>query len=92
MTPDPCVCPLSLTAAANVRWLLGVSGWNLSRLAKETGMAPAMISHLVAGKRNFTLPTLERVAAALGVAPGDLLAPVPEPRENATQDEHVEAG
>jgi DNA-binding Xre family transcriptional regulator len=71
------VCEASLTAAANVRELRAARGWSQHRLAAQTGLSPAMVSHLEAGKRNFTLPMLERVAAALERGARDLLAPRP---------------
>jgi transcriptional regulator with XRE-family HTH domain len=73
----PPACDLSLTAGANMRRIRKNRGWSQHRLATETGLAPCMISFLEAGERNFTLPTLERVARALKADPADLLQPLP---------------
>ena len=67
------VCGSSLTAAANVRGIREGLGWSQYRLAEETGMSKGMINFLEAGLRNFTLPTLERVAGALGTTAARLL-------------------
>jgi transcriptional regulator with XRE-family HTH domain len=68
------VCGLSLTAAANVRRLRRRRGWSQYRLAREAGLGRALVSLLEGGHRNFTMPVLEKAAAALGVPAGDLLA------------------
>jgi transcriptional regulator with XRE-family HTH domain len=80
VTACPGVCGASLTAAASMRLLRRGLRWSQHRLAREAGLAPSMISHLEAGRRNFTLPTLERVAAALGTGARDLLAGPPDGR------------
>lgn len=72
--PHPGVCGLSLAAAASVRRLRRGLGWSQRRLAEESGISQGMISALEAGRRNFTLPALDRAAAALRVRPSDLLA------------------
>lgn len=83
MNGHPAACDLSLTAGANMRRARKDAGWSQHRLAAETGLAPCMISFLEAGERNFTLPTLERVARALGAVPADLLAPLGDDGEES---------
>jgi transcriptional regulator with XRE-family HTH domain len=92
VTDHPGVCETSLVAAANVRNLRRQLYWSQRRLAEEAGLSAAMITLLETGERDFTLPTLEKVSAALGVPPGDLLAPLPEPRESVPQDDHAASG
>lgn len=70
---DP-VCATSLAAAARARVLRKEAGWSQQRLAETAGMSPCMVSMLEGGRRNFTLPALERVAAALGTDVAALLA------------------
>lgn len=77
MTARLTTCDLSRTAAANMRRLRKEAGWSQLRLAAKAKFHPAMISHLEGGKRDFTLPTLERVAEALGVPAGELLTDPP---------------
>jgi len=71
--PNPVVCASSLIAAGNVRRLRDRAGWSQHRLAGEAGMSACMVNFLEAGQRNFTLPMLERVAAALGTSASALL-------------------
>ena len=77
MSAYPGVCGLSLAAAARMRGLRAGLGWTQRRLAAESGVSQGMVCALEAGRRNFTLPALERLAAALRVRPSDLLAPRP---------------
>lgn len=58
-------CAASLTAGTRVRVLRERAGWSQARLAAKAGLSPGMVSFLEAGRRNFTLPALERVAKAL---------------------------
>lgn len=71
------VCALSLTAGANVRALRVTAGWSRARLGREAGLSGIMISFLERGQRDFTLPTMEKIAAALRVRAPDLLAGPP---------------
>lgn len=73
--PHPGVCGLSLAAAESVRRLRAGLGWSQRRLAAESGISQGMVCALESGRRNFTLPALERVAAALGTSAPWLLAP-----------------
>jgi transcriptional regulator with XRE-family HTH domain len=66
-------CAASLTAADRVRRLRKARGWNQDDLAREAGLSRCMMSFLEAGRRNFTLPMLERVAGALETTPAALL-------------------
>jgi transcriptional regulator with XRE-family HTH domain len=66
-------CALSVTVGANVRALRVARGWTLGRLGAEAGISGIMISFLEGGQRDFTLPTMEKIAKALGVRAPDLL-------------------
>ncbi len=44
---------------------------NLSELARQIGVSPAHVSFIFAGKRQPSLETAERIAAALGMSFGD---------------------
>lgn len=67
------VCAASLTAAARVRVLRRERGWSQARLAEKAGLSLSMTSFLECGRRNWTLPMLERVAGALETTPAALL-------------------
>jgi transcriptional regulator with XRE-family HTH domain len=67
------VCATSLAAARRVRLLRRERGWSQDRLAVEAGLSHCMMSFLENGRRNWTLPMLERVAVALDTTPAGLL-------------------
>src|ERR1039457_3748177 len=70
---QPPACALSRIAAANIARLLMDRGWSQRRLANEAGISLGMASQTEGGRRNLTLPVLERVAAVLGIEAADLL-------------------
>jgi len=43
------------------------------RLAQRAGVSQPCISQLISGKKAPTLPTLEKIATALGVSVGELI-------------------
>jgi transcriptional regulator with XRE-family HTH domain len=53
------------------------AGLTLERLARAVGTTPAQISKLEKGERRLTVDWMARLAPALGIAMGDLLAPAP---------------
>jgi transcriptional regulator with XRE-family HTH domain len=55
-------------------------GWSQAELARRSGVAQPIISRVEAGKtRTLSLENLEKIAAALDVAPGSLLERSPKP-------------
>lgn len=82
---------LRATFAENVqRRRLGL-GWSQEKLAFEAGLNRVYVNRLEALKRNVTLDSVERLAAALGVDPIELLlqrrmvveqAPAPAPNKS----------
>lgn len=67
------VCPSSLVVAAVVRRLRKQRGWNQDQLAGKAGLSRCMMSFIEAGRRNPSLPALERLAEALDTTPAALL-------------------
>lgn len=62
--------PLSL----RIRELREANHWSQAELARRSSVAQSMISRLEAGKlQSVHLPTLERLAKALGCDPGYLI-------------------
>jgi transcriptional regulator with XRE-family HTH domain len=59
--------------ASNVRRLRAARGWSQEDLAHHCGLHRTYVGAIERGERNLTLATLERLAAAFGVAPTDLL-------------------
>lgn len=57
-------------------------GLTQERLASRVELTPGAISQLEGGTVNYTQPTLEALAEALGCEPGDLLRPPPIDAEN----------
>lgn len=49
-------------------------GWSLERLAAESGLHWTYVGSVERGERNVSLVNIVRLATALGVAPGELLA------------------
>jgi len=70
-------CQTARTAARNLRQLRMARGWSQRELAREAGVAMAMVTCLENLTRGFTTPMLERLAAPLGVQPWMLLRPLP---------------
>jgi transcriptional regulator with XRE-family HTH domain len=63
--------------AANLRRLRGDRGLSTVALAQQSGVARATLAQLEAGRGNPTLETLYALANTLGVALGDVIAPLP---------------
>jgi transcriptional regulator with XRE-family HTH domain len=62
--------PLSV----RLRELREVKGWSQAELARRADVAQSMISRLEAGRlQSVHLPTLEKLARALGCSPGYLI-------------------
>lgn len=53
--------------------IMSERGFNITRLAEETGMKNANISNLIHGKASPTLDTITRLSKALGVEPWEML-------------------
>jgi transcriptional regulator with XRE-family HTH domain len=51
--------------AAQVKQARSLLGWTRDRLAGQSGLSPAIISHLEAGKRVATAPRLSSIRCAL---------------------------
>lgn len=43
------------------------SGFTMYQVAKESGVAPAILSRFMSGKRTLTLPTAEKIAQIVGL-------------------------
>jgi len=59
-----------------VRRLRGAAGLSQEELADRAGLHRTYISSVEHGHRNVTLENIFAIARALGVAPGELLAPI----------------
>lgn len=57
----------------NVRAARKEKGWTQEQLAFEAGIKRAYLSEIEGGKRNPTLDVVEKIAAALGAPPADLV-------------------
>jgi SOS-response transcriptional repressor LexA len=66
-------------AARTIKRLLGQRGWSQRRLSFESEVTPAQISNLLSGKTAVALPTLTRIAEALGVPLRALIEEPPLP-------------
>jgi transcriptional regulator with XRE-family HTH domain len=75
VTPQLTACATSLAAGKRIRALRVEAGWSQRMLAEEAGMSSGAVSFAETGRRNITLPVLERVAKALGTDVAGLLAP-----------------
>jgi transcriptional regulator with XRE-family HTH domain len=67
---------IGTAVAANLKALRQQRGLTLSDLARRSGIAKGTLSKLEAGSSNPTLETLWTIADSLGVAIGELVAPV----------------
>ena len=56
--------------AENVRRLRKEKGWSQEAFAEHAGIHRTYVSQLERAKKNVTITVLDRLAAALGVAPG----------------------
>lgn len=57
----------------NVRAARKEKGWTQEQLAFEAGIKRAYLSEIEGGKRNPTLDVVEKIAAALGAPPAELV-------------------
>lgn len=60
----------------NVRRLRASAGLSQESLASLAGLHRTYLSSIERGERNLTVANIYRIAAALGVDPRDLLAPI----------------
>lgn len=67
---------ITQTIAKNTRIFRAASGLNQDQLAERAGICPAYIGKIEAGRGNVTLTVLESLAAALGVAPAQLVSDI----------------
>jgi ribosome-binding protein aMBF1 (putative translation factor) len=63
----------------NIRRFRHYKGWNQEDLAAAIGRSASFIGKLETGSRNMTVVTLARIASALEIEPGRLMA---EPDES----------
>ena len=70
---QPPACALSRTAAANIVRARVDRGWVQRQLADAAGISQGTVALAETGRRNLSLPMLERMAAVLGVEAADLL-------------------
>jgi transcriptional regulator with XRE-family HTH domain len=75
MTTTPTERAVTLTerVAEEIRALLGRKRITGAALARSLGVSEAWVSYRLSGKQTIDLGDLERIAAALGVAPVELL-------------------
>ncbi len=66
-------------------------GWTQAELAQRAGLAQANLSHIEQGRRDLTVSTLVRLAAALEVRPAELLEDRPEAAPLTLTRAHLEA-
>jgi len=57
----------------NVRQLREARGWSQEDYADRAGIHRTYVSDIERGRRNPTITVVEKLAAPLGVAPGELL-------------------
>ena len=65
---------------ARIKALRSERGLQQRQLAEKAGLTPSMVSQIESGRLTPSLPTLGKVAAALGVAIGSLFEPAPNGR------------
>lgn len=63
--------------AENMIRLRGERKWSQEMLALEAGLHRTFIAHVERRSRNISIDNIEKIAAALRVAPYVLLTPVP---------------
>lgn len=64
-------------------------GWTQVKLEKASGVSQTFISDLEKGKKNATLPTLKKLANALGVTVAQLIGEAPLDFEDPTKKSAV---
>jgi len=62
---------------ARIKALRGERGLQQRQLAEKAGLTPSMVSQIESGRLTPSLPTLGKLAGALGVAIGQLFEPAP---------------
>ena len=65
---------------ARIKGLRAERGLQQRQLAEKAGMTPSMVSQIEAGRLTPSLPTLGKLAAALGVPIASLFEPTPHGR------------
>jgi transcriptional regulator with XRE-family HTH domain len=65
---------------ARIKGLRAERGLQQRQLAEKAGMTPSMVSQIEAGRLTPSLPTLGKLASALGVPIGSLFEPMPHGR------------
>jgi transcriptional regulator with XRE-family HTH domain len=77
--PEP-LSPATAKLGARVRARRETLGWSQEALAEQCGVHWTFIGQLERGRRNVSLHNLLKVAAGLGVDPGELVAGLKAPR------------
>src|SRR4051812_43455385 len=68
--PKPRLAPAGPTISDQIRHALSLhveGGVSIYRLGRMAGVDPSLISRFLSGRRGLTSPTLDRVAASLGL-------------------------
>jgi transcriptional regulator with XRE-family HTH domain len=78
--PDEAVDEIATTVARNVRRLRTSRGHSLERLARLSGVSRAMLGQIETSKSVPTIAVLDKIARALGVPIGRIVADVRRPR------------
>ncbi len=76
---DP-LSPATAKLGARVRARRDALGWSQETLASQSNVHWTFIGQLERGRRNVSLHNLLKVAAGLGVDPGELVAGLKPPR------------
>src|SRR5438046_9427743 len=63
-----------------IKALRGERGLQQRQLAEKAGLTPSMVSQIESGRLTPSLPTLGKLAGALGVPIGSLFEPAPDGR------------
>jgi transcriptional regulator with XRE-family HTH domain len=71
---------LRAVVARNIRLYRQERGWSQERLAHEAGVTAAYVGHLERQRYAASVDVLEKLAAALGIDPAQLMAKAKEPR------------
>jgi transcriptional regulator with XRE-family HTH domain len=67
------VTKLNAAVAAEIRAILARRGWKQSQLAERLGVHEMWVSRRLRGVNAISVDDLERIAAALGIKPANLL-------------------
>jgi transcriptional regulator with XRE-family HTH domain len=74
-----------VTLGERIRALRAERALQQRQLAEKAGLTPSMVSQIESGRLTPSLPTLGKIAAALGVPMGTLFDPRPEGRVHVTR-------